>query len=405
VVEEFLRHMPRALDGAFRPLDSALRVSCYPAVLVAHSLFVGLTCLEGVTRAGEARVLVAGPDPWAFDLPLRLFSSPPKRTTIGKAPLWRLHSALQELAGEFDLVVAWLDKTSARVFPQATYLRIPEWVDTGRALPENPASLLRASDSLARDVRVARQNGLETTLSTSLDDFDDFYESMYVPFIQKRHGSLARLRNKISLRNCFRRGGLVWLSHQGKHLAGLVFELSKDTVSTRAYAMCQSYIGPAKKGVATTLYYRAFTHATECGCRVLDLGGCRACLTDGVLHYKRKWDVRLHARPTNKSFALISWAAWTPAVGAFLADFPLLHEDGNGLTAVAATTIGRTAVQADLDTIYRTIQVPGVDRHVIINPEGWAREVVPLPSTTLVEGFPVASKLLSKEQIAGLACG
>ena len=405
MVEELLRYMPRALDSAFRPLDSALRVSCYPAVLVAHNLFVGLTILEGATRTGEARVLVAGPDPWAFDLPLRLFSSTPKRTTIGKVPLWRLHSALQELAGEFDLVVAWLDKTSARVFPRAAYLRIPEWVDTGRVLPENPASILRASDSLARDVRVARQNGLETTLSTSLDDFDDFYESMYISFIQKRHGSLARLRNKISLRNCFRRGGLVWLSHQGKHLAGLVFELSGDTISTRAYAMCQSYTGPTKKGVATALYYRAVTHATERGCRILDLGGCRACLTDGVLHYKRKWDVKLRARPANNSFTLIFWAAWTPAVGAFLADFPLLHEDDNGLTAIAATTIGRTAVQTDLDMIYRTIQVPGVDRQVIVNPEGWAREITALPSTTLVEGFPAASKLLIKEQVAELACG
>jgi hypothetical protein len=279
-----LRHVPRQLDGVLRPIDSALRVSCYPALLLARNLFVRLTRMEGATRTGNARVLVAGPEPWAYDLPLHFFVSQPKQSAIGTVPLWRLSSILENMERDFDLVLARVDALAARFFFPLTYLRIPELVDTGRLLPDDASSLLRTSASLERDIRVARQNGLETNLSEHLDDFDEFYHTMYVPFTQNRHRALARLRNQVSLRNCFRHGGLIWLTRDGERLAGLVFDVAGDTLGTRAYATRDGYGGLTKKGVATALYYHAIRHAIERGCRFLDLGGCRPCLNDGVLH-------------------------------------------------------------------------------------------------------------------------
>ena len=163
MVEDLLRYVPRQLDGILRPIDAAVRVSCYPAVLLAQNLLVRLTCMEGATRTGSARVLVAGPDPWAYDLPLRLFSSRPQQSTIGTAPLWRLSATLQEMERDFDLVLARVDKLAERFFFPPTYLRIPEFIGTRRALPDDPASLLRASGSLKRDIHGTRQNGLETS--------------------------------------------------------------------------------------------------------------------------------------------------------------------------------------------------------------------------------------------------
>ena len=72
MVEALLRHVPRQLDSILRPIDAAVRVSLYPAALLARNLLVRLTSMEGATRTGNARLLVAGPDPWAYDLPLRL---------------------------------------------------------------------------------------------------------------------------------------------------------------------------------------------------------------------------------------------------------------------------------------------------------------------------------------------
>jgi hypothetical protein len=402
MVEALFRYVPRRLDNILRPIDRALRVSCYPAVLLAQNLLVRLTRMEGVTRTGSARVLVAGADSWAYDLPLRLFSSRPDQSVIGTVPLWRLNSTLENMERDFDVVVAYVDRIAARLFFPPTYLRIPQWVDTGRALPDDPASLLRSSESLRQDIRVTRKKGFETSVSRRLDDFEEFYHSMYTPFIRARHGTAARLRNEITLRNCFRRGGLVWLARGSERLAGLVFERAEDTLGLRAYATRDDYAGLTKQGIprfvsaASTLYFHAISEAIQDGCHFLDFGGCRACLTDGLLFYKKKWGVRVHIRPANLFYTLIRWSAWNPAVATFLSDLPLLHQNGNRLTAITAMPLAQTATQADADKVYRALHVPGVDEFVMVNACGWAADIVPPPSTVLIGGSPLPAQLLAR---------
>lgn len=402
MIETLFRYVPRQLDGILLPIDRALRVSCYPAVLLAQNLLVRLTCMEGATRTGRARVLVAGPDPWAHHLPRRLFVSLPQQTVMGKVPLWRLHSTLQEKERDFDLVLARVDRLAARWFFPPTYLRVPEFIDTGRVLPDNPALLLRASESLTQDIRVTRKNGFETHISRVLDDFEEFYHSMYVPFISARHGAVGRPRNEISLRNCFRRGGLIWLVRSGERLAGLVFELTGDVLSLRAYGARDGYAGLTKKGVprnvsaASATYFHAMTHAAKSGCQFVDFGGCRACLTDGLLFYKRKWGVEVRIKSANQFYTLVRWASWNTAVATFLADLPLLHENGRHLTAITAIPLAQMATQADADRIYRALYLPGIDEFLIVSRCGWATNIVAPPSTVLIGGSPLPAQLLSK---------
>jgi hypothetical protein len=307
------------------------------------------------------------------------------------------------MEGDFDLVLARVDKLAARSFFPSTYLHIPETIDSGRVLPDNPASLLRASESLTRDIRVTRQNGLETSLSERLDDFEEFFHSMYIPFQRARHGAVARVRNEITLRNYFRRGGLIWLTRGGERLGGLVFELTRDFLSLRAYATRDSYAGLTKKGVprnvsaATALYYHAIRHAIEHGCPFVDLGGSHpACLTDGLLFYKRKWGVGVRIRPDNHFYTLIRWNAWNTAVATFFADFALLHQNGSRLTAITAAPLGQMGTQADADKIYRAVHMRGVDELVIVNSCGWAPNIVSPPSTVLLGGSPLPAQLLAR---------
>src|SRR5215510_8157515 len=98
-----IRYLPQTVNRA-------LRRWCYPAVLTAQNHRVRLTRLEGESRAGPVRVLVAGPEPWAYDLPLRLFRDTPKKIDAGSVPLWRLNSIIARRAPEVDLVMARVDR-------------------------------------------------------------------------------------------------------------------------------------------------------------------------------------------------------------------------------------------------------------------------------------------------------
>jgi hypothetical protein len=181
-----------------------------------------------------------------------------------------------------------------------------------------------------------------------------------------------------------------------------VFELTGDVLSLRAYGTRDGYAGLTKKGVprnvsaASATYFHAISHAAKSGCQFVDFGGCRACLTDGLLFYKRKWGVRVRAKPANQFYTLVRWAAWNAAVATFLADLPLLHQNGSRLTAITAIPLTQIATQADADKIYHTLHVPGVDEFVIVNSCGWATNIVPPPSTVLMGGSPLPAQLLAR---------
>jgi hypothetical protein len=387
-VSVLIRYLPRTVDRA-------LRRWCYPALLTAKNHRVRLTRLEGESRTGWATVLVAGPEPWAYDLPLRFFQSAPKRIDVGTVPVWQLNSAVTRLASDVDLVMARVDRLTARLFCRSHYLRVPEWIETGRNVPEDLRKLVRSTHSLSEDLRLSRHYKIEAEITHTEEDFHDFYHTMYVPFIRARHGVMAWPSNEESLRHCLHRGGIIWLRYAGERIAGLLFNCAGDSLRLSADGVLHGNLGILKKGVISALFYHAFREAAERNCRFVDFGGCRACLGDGVLRYKRKWGISVRIRPGNQFYTLINWAAWTPAVAAFLRDVPVLHQEANQLVGITATSPAEPGTQADAEKIHQTVSIPGIDRLVIVNDAGWSAGIVPPPSTVLVRGRPLAAQLVT----------
>ena len=383
-----IRYLPQ-------PANRALRRWCYPAVLTAKNHRVRLTRLEGESRSGKASILVAGPDPWAYDLPLRFFQGAPKRIEAGVVPVWQLDSALQRLGSGVDLVMARVDRLTARLFCHWSSLRVPEWVETGRAVPDDLDAFVRANHSLAQDIRLYRRCGLTVEISRSEDDLEEFYHALYLPFIRARHGVMAWPSNLESLRHILRRGGLIWLRDAGERIAALLFDSTSESLHISADGLRDGDLSLMKKGVVSALFYHAVRHAAERNCRFVDFGGCRACLSDGVLRYKRKWGVGLSIRPGNHYYTLINWSRWTPVVASFFRDVPVLHQEANQLVAITSASSPEPGTQAEAEKIHQTVWMPGIDKVVVIGDAGWPAGVVAPPSTVLVGGRPLAAQLVT----------
>jgi hypothetical protein len=387
-ISVLIRYLPR-------PVDRALRRWCYPAVLTAKNHRVRLTRLVGQSRSGQVTMLVAGPEPWAYDLPLRVFQTPPKRIDAGTVPVWQLNSAITRMAPDVDLVMARVDSLTARLFCGSHYLRVPEWIETGRSVPEDLRKLVRSTHSLSEDLRLSRHYKLEAEVTHSEEDFHDFYHTMYVPFIRARHGAMAWPSNEESLRHSLHRGGIIWLRCAGERIAALLFDCTTDSLHMGADGVLHGDLSILKKGVISALFYNAFRQAAERNCRFVDFGGCRACLSDGILRYKRKWGISVRVRPGNQFYTLINWATWTPAVAAFLRDVPVLHQAGNQLVGVTAASAVEPGTQEDVDKIHQTVSIPGIDRLVVVSEAGWSAGIVPPPSTVLVGGRPPVAQLVA----------
>ena len=376
-----------------RPLQNSLRRWCYPALLTARRYRVPVTRVEGDTQNGVASILVAGEEPWTFDLPRRFFGSSFRATELRSCPVWRLHAALGDLAHTADFVVARVGKVAGRLFFPPVYLRVPEWVDTILPVPADLNALVRSNHSLREDMRVVRHNGLDAAVSLGEEDFSSFYTEMYLPFIHSRHGALAHPTSESWLRSCVRRGGLIWVRHCGERVAGILFERSGGSLHLWAEGTRDGDASLVKRGVITALFFHAIKYAAESGCAVVEFGGTRAILSDGVLRYKRRWGMSVRVKPANQFYYLVRWAKWNASTAALLADLPLIHQNGTRLTVVTAAGDAPGGSQSGLAGICRRVAMPGIERIRIINAAGRPEAAAAPSAAVLVAGSPSAAEL------------
>ncbi len=163
--------------------------------------------LRGPARPSgqQATLLVAGQGLSVDYLSKRFFAAEPQREPVAHISIWALPGLLQQLQSSADLTIARVDQFSAHLFFDANYLSVPEWVGSWLKIPKDPFSLARAGDNVRADMRRIRRNQLQSVISHGKADFNEFYYTMYVPYVRNRYGDLAFLRElSYFLRFCSR---------------------------------------------------------------------------------------------------------------------------------------------------------------------------------------------------------
>jgi len=378
------------------PIIERIAVPLIPAALLALNSRVPISRICGATRSGSASIVVAGPDPWAFDLPSRFFRDNPERKLLDQVPVWQLETTLEHLSLEADLIFARVDRLASRLFFHRQALRVPEWISTGLTVPADLEQLVRSSHSLRDDIRKVRRNGFSPSVTHGKRDFEAFYDEMYVPFTTQRHGQAAFLYPRRLLRSRFHRGGILWLkSAGGEKIGGVLLEHDGPVLHFWSCGTRNGDLELEKAGVISGLYFHAIDYAKQQGLAYVDFHGVHACLTDGLLRFKRKWGMSLQIRKDNYYEVLIRWREWSPVVASFLTDVPVLHCAPSGLRGITVLDTGRPGTDAELSRLHHSLWTPGLERLVVVSPNGWEPDVKAGASVTLLAGSPSAEILVS----------
>ncbi|MDN5873784.1 MAG: hypothetical protein L0H29_05310 [Sinobacteraceae bacterium] len=312
-------------------------------------------------------VLVAGGGPGIDYLTQRFFACEPQSEQIGAVPIWKLASTLRDLRPAADLTIARLDRMWSGLLLDSSYLVVPEWIGTVLSLPDAERKLARRSHSLKADLRVVRRKALVCELTHERADFEAFYDTMYLPFMDKRHGQQAVVRNFFATRRLFRRGGLFLVRKSQQPLAGLAFTRRKQTIKLVAIGTINGEREPIVAGAFALLYLKAIEYAQAQGCFQVEVGGSRPCLNDGPLRYKRKWGVHItEQRGVHHDF-LMHWHRCSTPVRTFLAHTPIICRDSGGLTGIAAIANDGSETLAGGKT-HKSIWIPGLQRLYLVGP-------------------------------------
>lgn len=365
----------RAATGGWRALawrgyERLPRQADFPLRIVTTALLpwanrrVALHELRGHAHSGdEATLLFAGAPAAAAYLSRRFFADAPVATPITTVPSWRVGAELARRRGDADLTVARLDRATAALALDDSWVLVPEWVGARSPVPDDVIALCRRSKSLANNLARMRRAGFRPAVSHAMEDFDHLYERMYLPSTRDRHDAEAVFTDRARLRRCFRQGGIMWALRGDERVAGLLFRVRGRTFDLLVLGTADGARGPVAEGAIFALDLFLFEYARTLGCTVLDFGGSRPSPRDGLLAYKARWDAHIGASRATFYDVGLWWPRWTPALRAFLHRTPLLVRQGDGLAALwcGATRADLHGAHHVLRSCRRVYLVDGAD--------------------------------------------
>lgn len=350
---------------------------------------VPVTILSGEARGSGRQVtaVTAGAQPWVEYLTDLFFDGSPQQRPMGRVPQCVLPRVLDGLAPSVDLVVARTDTLSARLLFSRGYLLVPEWVDLWVNVPDDLAALQRGPHKrdVRNDLRRIRKSGLTYKVSHAEADFMVFYQDYYLPLIRVRHEKYGRVSSLSTLHARFRRGGLIWVLHEGRRVAAALFDRWEGTLHGFALGVLDGDDRFVKLGGLVAAYYSEFRHAHALACSELNLGACRPVLTDGMFRYKRKWGARVVERSGSYYDYLVRWRQSSESVHAFLAHSPLIFRHRGGLSAVTAAVCDGQTTEEDARRVHRRLWTPGLHRLYLLSPSGWEAACQAPPQSILVD--------------------
>ncbi|MGH7801710.1 MAG: hypothetical protein ACREOW_13975 [Thermodesulfobacteriota bacterium] len=372
------------------PLDDILKWR-FPYILPFKTLRIPIAILRGhISPDGHpGTVIVAGSLHEVNHLIWGLFEDQPKWDPICEVPLWKLARTLRRLRISADLTIARLDQFSARLFFGADYLVVPEWIGSRLVVPEDPLKLAHESHSLEEDLRIVCKNRLTYEVTHAEKDFMVFYHTMYAPFIVKRHGQQAVVHDIYRIRRIFNRGGLLLVKQNGQPVAGVIFQEKNQILRLFFLGTLNGAWAPVKAGAIAGLYLFSIEHAKTLGCKIVDFGGSRPSLNDGLLRYKKKWGMNLIDKSDNYYEFLVYWNHFNNSVISFLSNTPLIFRNHHGLSAISVIKHDKPVTLIEAREIHRYMWIPGLHRLYIVSNSGWQSGISTPPQTHLLDATTI----------------
>lgn len=158
-----------------------------------------------------------------------------------------------------------------------------------------------------------------------------FYKEMYVPYVKWKYGDTAKIATYTLLKHLYSQNGhILFIKQNEEYIFGGVFTVEKKTITTRYAGIMKDRYDHVKNGIMSLSYYQLIRWAHEHNIRSIDFGTARPFLNDGLLTFKRKWNMKLTSSdPSLAGIYALKIYKTTPAVTSFLENNPCIIYNKN----------------------------------------------------------------------------
>jgi hypothetical protein len=277
----------------------------------------------------------------------------------GKKWLWKASFENRKKIEGYSLRITEVPAKISRFFKKRQDFYVPCWVHGEIDISENFPAIIQNNLSIRSDLRRIAKNGLYSEFTKKTEHFDLFYRKMYLPFIKERYGIRAFYDDRESLKNIFNKGGLILIKKGEEALAGSLIIYEKKIAHPYSFGVKDGNLDYVRLGAIGALYYFAFSHFREKGYGKVNLGHSRAFLKDGVLIYKKKWNLRIDGK--HETGFLISLLSSTSGSRAFLVNNPFICIEKKKINGAVFVDTPQSFSQIDLTTIRKKYYMNGMD--------------------------------------------
>jgi len=286
------------------------------------------------------------------------FDSSYREDFIGKTWVWKTYKMAKERSYNCALMFIEVPRAFRIFFRRKRCFYIPLWVIGEIDISVDISSFIRKK-SVKADLRRIKKNDLHFELTNDRPQFQKFYYNMYLPYTTKVYGTSASIMQYDHMMKEFRNNTLLLVKKEKEYIAGMLFSYRKNVVHFRHIGVKDGNVDYVKNdGAIGALYYFAICYLQEKGYDRVNLGGTRAFLKDGVLRYKKKWNIKI--TKTNEKGFLMKPLLKTEGVKGFLLNNPFIYMDKKRLNGAIFVETDQSLSKEDFRKIYKDYYLAGI---------------------------------------------
>lgn len=247
------------------------------------------------------------------------------------AMLWMLRRQFSII----DMCIAVIPDNYESHFQGKYDYRSQEWVrqtlDVSGPIEEIKIRFHKNPKETARKVR---KYDYSYKISHNIDDFEHFYNRMYLPLIKKQHGNLSYIDTYEEMEKYFLDGYLLLVMENDNPVSGGLFNIEDNVVVFRRIGVIDGDSNLISKGAQSAVYYFIIHYAKKNDHKEVDLMKSRPFYNDGVFRTKREWGASVKKDDEAETWVYYFIPKYNKAVINFFEDNPTVVCEGDAMRAI-----------------------------------------------------------------------
>jgi hypothetical protein len=338
-----------------------------------------IVCFEGKQYSSglKLKVCFVGNEKRGDYFIRHLFGCKPPPQKNGRCLSLIKPAKIASFAATYDILMVEINRLLLKPYLAAGFFPIPEWIEFGRTVVgDTSLRYTGASKSLKSDLNRISRSQFDISITKSEDDFNLFYDVMYLPYVISRYGPQRITKSKRRLKKIFKKGFVLFINGPRGPVAGSVVSIERNHITETAIGVRNGSEEIFKAGVSGLLDFYIHQWAADNGKRFINVGHTRPFPLDGVYFNKRKWLMSVLPDVDGVMNIAVKFNMPSCKTASVLESFPFLFQTGRGLNILCSIDSKRTMTIPDVKSAFHRFWSTGIDRLIMLAPACFDQRVL-----------------------------